>query len=755
MARLWQAYAVAFFALIAVYFLLPDGLVADIGYLVIGLSCVVAILAGVAIHRPTSPTPWYLMAAGQAAWVVGDAFYTVEQHSSDPVTFPALSDVPYLASYPLAAVGVLLLIRAQHRPRDLAGLVDSLIVAAGIGLLSWAFIAHPILEHSALTGLDSIVALAYPAGDILILALLLRLMTGQSSWTPSFRLLVAAVLSILAADTGFVSALGESSYTPWLGFLWLASYVLWGTAALHPDMMNLAVPSLRTPTAFSGRRMIVLSAVMMLPVVLFLAHEALGLHVHMGTLVIGAAVLSWLVMARMACAIREIRLTTRQRDELHEDLFRRATQDEVTSLVNRPSFVRFIGSALERGVRDEEKSALIVIEVSGTGEVAQRHGHFYRDAVLSEIARRLEGAVERDDCVACIGPHQFGILIDRLGPETDLARSAQHLLAACRTAVSINGQPTSLSAYAGVAVSADGSTDPEVLLRDATLAAASARPSGHGGVEFFDASLRDELTQRNEIEAGLREALRTGQLEVYYQPILAVGAVVLNGYEALVRWNRPGHGLVPPDSFIPIAEKSDLICELDRWVLRQATGQLAAWTRADPLRCVALTVSVNVSGRNLATGSIVDDVIEALRVTGLEPAQLTLEITETVLVDVPRATAQMSALRRLGVSISIDDFGTGYTSIGQLGQLPADAIKVDRSLVSSDKEGARELLTLIVQAGHASGLLVVAEGIERPDQLATVTDLRYDSAQGYLLGRPQPASDENRPGLLLTDAQSR
>lgn len=748
-ARWWKIYAAAFFTLIAIYFVLPEGVVAAIVYVLIGVSCVVAILVGIALHKPSSALPWYLMAAGQAAWVAGDAVYTLEQYAAVPPTSPTFSDVPYLASYPIVGCGVLLLIRAQRRSRDLAGLVDTMIVTVAVGLLSWALIAGPLLQDLSGWDLGSMIAAAYPAGDIVILALLMRLMTGQVSWTPSFRLLVAATLSIIAADTGFAAS-PSGAYLTGLDLLWLASYVLWGTAALHPDMASLAVPAARSSTPFTGRRLLLLSGAVMLPVFLFLARELFGLDVNLGTLIVGAAALSLLVMARMACAIEEIRLTTRQRDDLHEDLFRRATQDEVTGLANRPSFVRLVGAALERGVRDGCRSAVIVIEVSGTGEVAQRHGDFYADAVLAEVARRIEGAVDRDDRVARIGPRHFGVLIDRLEPQTDLALSGRRVLAACRAPISINGQPTSLFAHAGAAVSLDGGTNPEVLLRDGTLATASARAGGLTDVEFFDASLRGELARRTQVETGLREALRAGELEVYYQPLLAVGAEVLTGYEALVRWNRPGQGMLAPDSFIPIAEKSDLICELDRWVLHEATRQLAAWTRSDGFRCAHLTVAVNLSGRNLAGGTIVADVAEALRVSGLDPAQLTLEITETVLVDVPRATAAMTALRELGVAISIDDFGTGYTSIGQLGQLPADIIKVDRSLVASSKDGARELLALIVQAGHASGLRVVAEGIEDHDQLATVTDLHYDTAQGYLIGRPQPADDEHRPGLQLS-----
>ncbi|MET0469069.1 MAG: EAL domain-containing protein [Aeromicrobium sp.] len=749
MARLWQVYAAVFVTLIVIYLALPWGTTADVIYLVIGLSCVVAILAGIALHRPASPLAWYAMAAGQASWVAGDALYAMEQHA-ETVSFPAVSDIGYVASFPIAAFGVLVLIRAQRRDRDLAGLVDTLIVTVGVALLSWAFIAGPILGDPTTSRFASVLAVTYPALDIVFLALVVRLMTGQRDWTPSFCLLVGATLTILAADTGFASSLGDSSYVPALDVLWLMSYVLWGAAALHPDMVNLAAPAVHDPTPFTRRRLAMLGGVVMLPAALFAARESLGLDVGLGTLMIGAAILSLLVMARMACDIEEILLTTQQRDTLQKDVFRRATQDEVTGLPNRPSFEQLVGSALERGVRDGIPSAIVVIEVSGIGHVARQHGHAYGDLMLSEVARRIEGVIGHDGCVARIGPSQFGILVERLEPQADLPPLAHALLTACRTPFSTNGQLMSLMACAGVAVSPAGSNDAEALLRDAALATTSARAGGDGCVEFFDAALRAEVTHRRETEIGLVEAIRSNQLELHYQPIMAVERQVITGYEALVRWNRPGHGLLYPDSFIPVAERSDLICDLDRWVLKEATRQLAAWTRTAPRDCAGLTVAVNISGRNLAGATIVDDVADALRSSGLNPAQLTLEITETMLVDVPRASQRMSALRELGVSISIDDFGTGYTSIGQLGLVPADIIKIDRSLVTSGKDGARELLALIVQAGHASGLRVVAEGIEQLEELTTVTDLGYDSVQGYLIGRPQPVRDDQPPRLGLT-----
>jgi diguanylate cyclase (GGDEF)-like protein len=745
----WRVYATAASLAVVAYFAIPRGPAADALYVAIGLSCVVAILVGTARYRPTSTLPWMLLAAGQLVWVAGDAVYSWLD-ATGTVPLPSAADVLYLSSYPLLAIGIAQLIRAQHRSRDFAGLVDSAIVTAGFALLSWAFIAGPMLEERAGSQLGLIVSLAYPAGDIALLALLLRLMTGQYAWSPPFLMLIAALSCSLAADTVFAAAPSGEVYSVGLDALWLASYALAGTAALHPQMTRLTLPASRGRTPFTAGRLMLLAAAVLLPVVLLLCQTVFGLEVAHTTLIVGSAVMSLLVMARMACDIDEIRATAHQRDTLRADLFHRATHDHVTGVANRPFILQQIGAALERGARAGTPSALIDIQLAGVAEVLQESGFRQRDEVLRSIAERLLGVIDAEDCVARLGPDEFVVLIDRLAPDTNLALLARQLLDAVSAPLHLTGRSSAVTGAIGISVSLDGGTDADALLHEARVAseAAAARRGAGEPVEFFDASLRREQSARRDIESGLAVAIETGELEVHYQPVVAVGTGVLDGYEALVRWDRPGYGVLPPDEFIPVAERSDLVCELDRWVLREATRQLVAWTADDPVGAADLTVAVNVSGRHLASDAIVTDVAEALRLSGLQPERLTIEVTETVLVDVPRASLQMSALRQLGVSVAIDDFGTGYTSIGQLGSLPADILKIDRSLVMSTDPGATELLALIVRAGHAHGLLVVAEGVEGQQRMDDLRELAYDSAQGHLFARPLTA-DDARPGRSL------
>lgn len=738
MRTAWRTYAAVAAGGAAVFFAMPQGLAADLLYLVIGLSCVVAIIVGTLRHRPAARVPWLLMAAGQAAWVAGDGVYTWLEHTGAS-PFPSAADVAYLASYPLLAAGVIMFIRAQRRVRDLAGMVDTAIITAGFGLLSWAFIAGPMVDDSSSSRLDAAVAVAYPAADIVLLALLLRLVTGQYQRSPSFLLLVAAVTSSVAADTLFAAAPSSTTSAAGLDGLWLASYVFWGVAALHPDMVTLTRPAPRGRTPFTPGRLAVLGAVVLLPVALLVGRGVVGVPVDTATLVVASAVLALLAMGRMACDIDEIRATAHQRDSLRDDLFARATTDPVTGMANRTHALHQITATLERGARDGTPSALVDVHLHGIAHVLEQMGLGHRDDALRAMAERVQQVLAADDVLARVGPEELVVLVDRLTPASDLAGTARAIVRSVGAPLQVDGRQVGISAAVGIAVSLDGGTDADVLLQEARLAARAARSSTTEPIEFFDASLRRDEAERLDVETGLSAALMTGELELHYQPVVAVQTEVLDGYEALVRWNRPGHGVVLPDSFIPVAERSDLICELGRWVLTEATRQMATWTQDDPIRSGDLTIAVNISGRHLASDTIVADVAAALDASGLSAQRLTLEVTETVLIDEPRAVLHLDALRRLGVSISIDDFGTGYTSIGRLRSLPADILKVDRSLVTSTEPGATELLALIVHAAHSCGLLVVAEGVEERHQLDGLRGLAYDAAQGYLFSPPLAA----------------
>jgi predicted signal transduction protein with EAL and GGDEF domain len=357
------------------------------------------------------------------------------------------------------------------------------------------------------------------------------------------------------------------------------------------------------------------------------------------------------------------------------------------------------------------------------------------------VAQRMGALVRSGDVVCRLGGDEFVVLLEPVDSESTLVDLAHRLIAEVSRPITAHGRPVAVGASIGIAVSKDAGTDASHLLNEADAAAYRAKTSGRGVAEVFDESLRVELAARAEIEAAIGEGLATGEFLLHYQPVVDVATGDLRGFEALIRWERPGFGLVPPNDFIPAAEKSSLINAIGRWVLREALGQLAAWSAAGPGALPEhVSMSVNISGRHLASPGIVEDVTSALADFGVDPRRLVLELTETVMVDDPIASERLTRLRALGVRVAIDDFGTGYTSIGQLQRLPVDTLKIDRSFVASEDPGHKELVRLIVRAAHTFNLNVVAEGVEATEQLDALRLLNCDAAQGYLIARPMPSS---------------
>ena len=438
-------------------------------------------------------------------------------------------------------------------------------------------------------------------------------------------------------------------------------------------------------------------------------------------------------------SVQKIVESARERERLQSALGHQATHDPLTGLSNRAQARTLVTSALHRAQRAGTMTGLLFIDLDGFKAVNDGFGHAHGDAVLQEVARRLQATVRSGDVVCRLGGDEFVVLVEQVDDERDLVELAERVVAAAARTIVVDGIPVRIGASVGVAFARDAGTDADVLFAEADAAAYRAKAHGRGRAEVFDDALRAELTARAELEAAISAGIRNGEMQLHYQPVLDVASGRLTGYEALIRWDRPGHGMVSPDSFIPTAEATRLICELDRWVLHEATRQLAQWRAEDPA-AAGRTLAVNVSGRHLAEAGVVDDVLAALAASGLPAELLIVEVTETVLVDDPAATDNLAALRAHGVGIAIDDFGTGFTSIGQLRSMPVDTLKIDRSFIASTEPGNRELVALIIRAAHTFGLTVVAEGVEEVDQLELLRADSCDLVQGYLLSRPLPAA---------------
>ncbi len=425
-----------------------------------------------------------------------------------------------------------------------------------------------------------------------------------------------------------------------------------------------------------------------------------------------------------------------------------ALHDSLTGLANRVLVMDRIGHALARCGRGGPPVAVLFVDLDGFKNVNDTFGHSAGDELLRTVGARLDRLIRDTDTVGRIGGDEFVVVLepDGGGPGPELV--AARVLATLAQPVTLAGDiEVRLTASIGIAVGCN--LDTEELLRDADLALYAAKRAGKSRYVVFEDAMQAAIADRLGLELDLGRALDHNQLYLVYQPTFRLDGLQVSAVEALVRWQHPTRGLVAPDVFIPIAEESGLILEIGRWVAAQACMQAAAWRS----RGLEISIAVNISGRQLDEPGFVQDVRAILGSAGLEPAALTLEITETSLMRDPEQVAvRLHELRDLGVRIAIDDFGTGYSSLAYLRELPVDALKIDRSFVSGPASSgdSAALVNTLVALGRTLQIETLGEGIEDESQLQRLLDANCELGQGFLLARPAPA--EQIEALLVGSA---
>ena len=428
-------------------------------------------------------------------------------------------------------------------------------------------------------------------------------------------------------------------------------------------------------------------------------------------------------------------------DALRERLAHQATHDAMTGLLNRPAAIAAIEHALARAARGPDNTALLYINLDNFKQANDLCGHSGGDRILNEVGVRLSANVRAGDVVARLGGDEFLILAERVENLDEAQELADRLIDKLAEPIEWVDHRLRLGAAVGIALDVGDDANALDLLGRADLALYQAKQLRGRRVAVFDEALQQQLAERDEIEGNLRDALANDGvgLELYFQPEVDAATGALKGVEALIRWHRPGEGLVSPDRFIPIAETSDTIIDVDDWVLAAAARQMVIWS-GDP-QLARLRVSVNVSGRHLISRRVPGRIRQMLADPRVDPHNLTIEITETVLLDdLDVAAAELNQIRELGVTIAVDDFGTGYTSLSHLQHLAVDIIKIDRSFVLElDRTNDPSLIRMIIELGHHLGLLVVTEGVDATSQLDTLRELGSDLIQGYLIAPPMPA----------------
>ncbi len=417
-----------------------------------------------------------------------------------------------------------------------------------------------------------------------------------------------------------------------------------------------------------------------------------------------------------------------------------AGHDDLTGLPNRSLLLTLIADALHRRPADGGGVALLMIDLDGFKMVNDSLGHEIGDLLLCQVAERLREQVRPGDAVARLGGDQFVVLAE--GCDSSEAAALAFRLQTTFSLPFAAGRITvPLSASIGVAVSRPEVITSHHLLSDADAAMFAAKGSGRDRIHLFSPALREAARWRLEVASRLREDA-IDQLVVHYQPVVRLDDGSVEGVEALVRWQHPERGLLPPDAFLAVAEETGQVIPITRWLLRETTRQAAEWAAEGlPLR-----MSVNVSARHFSAETLVRDVRVALRESGLPPDQLVLELTETSVAEDPtRAEDQLTVLRSYGVRVAIDDFGTGWSSLAQLFALPIGTLKIDRSLLNAAERAVAgetgAVLTAIVGLTRTLGIRSVAEGVETPEHLRMVRAAGCDLAQGWLLGQPMSAEE--------------
>lgn len=426
--------------------------------------------------------------------------------------------------------------------------------------------------------------------------------------------------------------------------------------------------------------------------------------------------------------------------------------DRLTQLPNRQRFVDNLAVALEQAKRADRLVAVLSLDLDQFKRINDTLGHAVGDGVLMTVAQRLRDAVRGSDAItrllpgedaplARLGGDEFCVLLSDMQSFQDAAKIARRILDTVQRPIEIEGHELFTTTSIGIALYPSDGADADALLKNADAAMYFAKSQGRNNYRFYGKEMNSRALERLAMETRLRRAIDRDEFELYFQPKLDLRDQHVAGVEALLRWRQPDMGMVPPMEFIPLAEESGLIVAIGEWVLWRAAKQAVVWSR---IGVPPIHVAVNIAGLHFQQPGFVDFVAKVLRDTGLEPARLELEVTESMLMDARVSTLDtLRRLKSMGLRLSIDDFGTGYSSLAYLKQFPVDALKVDRSFVKDMPDAGDDaaIASTIIAMAHSLRLEVVAEGVETAEQLAFLAERGCEYVQGFLIGRPVPAHE--------------
>lgn len=694
----------------------------------------------VALRRRARPYDlWRWLAAGASAWWLADAVRAALPRCI-PGTGLCAADVPLLLGHGIVAYGLSKLAHRRAPHRASGAILDGCVIATTVGMTAWLVLLQPrVAEHAGT--LAQLVLESYVMSALVLCTAAAWLVVLPGEGGRALAALLGFLGTRLAGDVLVIVAAGGGVAAPdhALDALSPVVFAMLLVAIADEDATELAAPRSVAVDRLDGRRFAVLSAALMVAPVLAVTAQLLDPD-HPHVVYLGGAILvSGLITRRLVVLGRE-------RARAIEALAHRSTHDPLTGLPNRALLLDRIDQGLRRARRDGRYLGLCHVDLDRFKAINDSRGHDVGDRLLREVAARLVSTVGASGTVARLAGDEFAVVCDDLESSSTIFSVADRILRAIDMPFQVGSGSALVSASIGVAVAPERDETAEELLRHADAAMYRAKHAGRARWEVFDAELQCWVHARRSAETDLDRALRDGEFRLVYQPIVDLLTNEVNGFEALLRWDRPGHGLVSPERFIGTAEETGLIVPIGEWVIEEAIRQIASWTRgtARPRPC---HMSVNVSARQLGQPHLAEFVARAVRNAGIDPSCLVLEITESVLIDdAARAIEQLHALERVGVRLALDDFGTGYSGLSYLRRLPVHLVKIDRSFVSRVTETPADaaVVSAIVTLSHALGLTPVAEGVETAAQRAVLERLGCNLGQGYLWSKPVAPRDAIR-----------
>ncbi|BBH71434.1 hypothetical protein ACTI_81190 [Actinoplanes sp. OR16] len=719
--HLWWIYLVVASTAAVAYVVIPLNAATRWIYVVVNCTAPIVTWYGLTRWSPQRRTGWLVIISGLALSGLGDVQFAGYTARGMQAPFPSAADLLYLLGHVAIAAGTAVLAARAGR----TAFIDSAVILTPFASLAWILVLEPMRSYGG-TFAAAFVAVAAPAGTLVVVYCALALALGVELRTPGVRVLLLGLIAWFVSDALYTHQGLNGTYVEGgpIDLGWMAMPILIATASLHPSMVT-TTPRRSALTMLTVPRAVTLfAASLVLPTAHLFWEPASDTP-----LILGASISMTLVAIRLIAPIHE--------------LARRAGHDPLTGLVNRSLLMDRLALALSSLPADDRtRVALLFCDLDHFKTVNDSLGHDAGDQLLVAIAGRMRQTVRPGDVVCRLGGDEFVVLMpavtDPLAAEVS-DRVATALGEPLRLA---DGSEFFASLSIGLRTTGDPAADPEALLQDADTAMYQAKAAGRGRMVRFDVQSRADAAQRLRRDADFRRALHhPGELFCVYQPVFRIDDGSLSSVEALARWQHPADGILLPAAFVPVAEATGTVAQLFAAVLEQSLHEQRAWYNRTGRW---IPIAVNLSPRQL-DATTADTVLAALCHAGTPASALTLELTETGLADPATVDAALGPLRRAGVKLAVDDFGTGYSSMARVADHGWDIVKIDQTFVSgiARDPARRSLADAMVGMAHALGMVSVAEGVEEAADLAVLRELGCEYAQGFLLAHPTDA-----PGIL-------